>query len=137
MRKRETSRKRAVETKKVDELNMEDKEATPVEEVEVITRDDQGDRQEPDKVTESVDMKSIMEYLKQSHEDFSKKLEESSKKLKEELNENSNKNLEKLKEELRSDNQQLKEVFKENSRKMEEKIDANNKACLLYTSRCV
>ena len=31
---------------------MEDKEATPVEEVEVIIREDQGDRQEPDKVTE-------------------------------------------------------------------------------------
>ena len=42
MRKRETSRKRAAETKKVDELNMEDKEATPVEEVEVIIREDQG-----------------------------------------------------------------------------------------------
>ena len=30
MRKRETSRKLAAETEKVDELNMEDKEATPV-----------------------------------------------------------------------------------------------------------
>ena len=38
MRKREVSRKRAAETEKVDELNMEDKEATPVEEVEVIIR---------------------------------------------------------------------------------------------------
>ena len=47
MRKREVSRKRAAEAEKVDELNMEDKEATPVEEVEAIIREDQGDRQEP------------------------------------------------------------------------------------------
>ena len=64
MRKREVSRERAVEAEKVDVLHMEDKEATPVEEVEVIIREDQGDRQEPDKVTESVDLKSLMEYLK-------------------------------------------------------------------------
>ena len=38
MRKQEVSRKRAAETEKVDELNMEDKEAIPVEEVEVIIR---------------------------------------------------------------------------------------------------
>ena len=36
----------------------------------------QGDRQEPNKATERVDMRSFMEYLKQSHEDFSKKMEE-------------------------------------------------------------
>ena len=38
MRKRETSRKRAAETEKESELSMQDKEATPVEEVETIIR---------------------------------------------------------------------------------------------------
>ena len=110
MRKRETSRKRAVEAERVDELNMEDKEATPVEEVEVIIREDQGDRQEPDKVTESVDLKSLMEYLKQSSTNLMDEMRDN----KQSMEESNKKNLEKLKEEL-----------------------SENSNCLLYTSRCV
>ena len=37
MRKRETSRQRAAETEKESEINMQDKEATPVEEVETLS----------------------------------------------------------------------------------------------------
>ena len=76
MHKRATSKKRAAEAEK--EISMEDTEATPVEEVEAIIKEAQGDRPEPNRVTESVDMKSIMEYLKQSHEDSNKEMEENS-----------------------------------------------------------
>ena len=100
MKKRELSRKRAAETEKESGLNMEDKDATPVEEVEPIIIETQGDKAEPNRVTESVDMKSIMEYLKQSHGRMF------------ELNENNNKNLEKLKEELSENNNKNLEILK-------------------------
>ena len=54
MKKRELSRKRAAETENGSALYTKDKEITAVEEVEVIIREDQGDRQEPNRVTESV-----------------------------------------------------------------------------------
>ena len=46
MKKRELSCKRVAETEKESELNMEDKEATPVEKVEAIIREAQGDKPE-------------------------------------------------------------------------------------------
>ena len=65
-RRRATSIRRTAED--AEELNMEGKEATPVEEVEVIVRDAQGDKLEPKRTTKEMKLDRIIEMLQQLEE---------------------------------------------------------------------
>ena len=73
MRKREVSRKRAAETEKVDELNMEDKEATPVEEIEIITRKDPEKQPEEPTQTEGEKTQEMFKRMMELMQDINKK----------------------------------------------------------------
>ena len=113
------------------ELDMEEKEATPVEEVEKILPP-----AEPNKTTESVDMNSIMKFLQETSKQNSETLKQMEKKRKEDS--------ETLKQ-MDSNNETSKQM-KEDSEKLNKKIDNNNETmkhhleeyreeiCLLYTS---
>ena len=97
MQRRATSKKRAAEAEK--ELNMDDKEATPVEDIEAILSPAEPNRPAPTGDANFMEMmRSMME------ETLNKN------------NEKLNKNIESLKEEL-------SEKIDDNSKKMEEKID--------------
>ena len=109
--KRSTSKKRAADADQ--KINMDEKEATPVEEVEEVLPP-----KEPEQPTQSGDA-NIMEMMKFMKEQF-QKMDDSNK----ELKADNQRNLESLKEELKTDNQKNLESLKE---ELSGKIDNTNK----------
>ena len=119
MHRRATSKKRAAEAEK--EIDMEDKEVTPVEDVELILPPAEPTEQlsqgkQPDNPTQTGDVnfqETVMRMMMEMREDNKSVSRE-------------------LKEELGQKMEENSKKAEENSKKMEEKMD-----CLLYTSRCV
>ena len=93
MPRRATSAKRTAEA--ATELDMQEKEATPVEEIEILLP-----TEETDKTTESVNANSLMECMREAFQQMEKNNEELNKKIE--------KNNETLKQQIKEDNRTLK-----------------------------
>ena len=103
-----TSKKRAAEAEK--EINMEDKEATPVEDVETLLtpvghKQPAPPEEQPEKPSQTENMttqemiRQLMETMKENSKKLSKDMEENNKERKED-NQSLNKKLEELKEDV-------------------------------------
>ena len=124
MHRRATSKEGAVEAEQ--EIDMEDKEATPVEDVETILPPAEPNKPAPQEeqlkkstTKEDTKLDKMMEMLLR---EFKTTKEESGNKIGD-----TNKKIEENNEEMKSDNQGLKEELRENSKKMEEKMEENRK----------
>ena len=137
MMRRATSKKRAAEAEK--ELDMDNKEATPVEDVEKILervehKQPAPPEKQPEVPTQTGDV-DVPEKEKEKSKTMEEKVMEMFLQLSKKMD-STEENLQKKMDSTKEDNnkrlEDLKKNMEENSKKMEKKID-----CLLYTSRCV
>ena len=118
MQRRSTSKKRAAEAEK--EINMEDKEATRVEDVEMMLP--------PTEPTKPMSQEEQPEKSKTTEGPILDKMMEINKNI-----ESTNKSIESTKQEIKSTKEELCKDKKEDNQSLNKKLE-ELKDCLLYTS---